>query len=86
MYEFKIVAQDVDSELDSGFNIEFDRSYDVRFEKLPITNQAAQEAIQQGYNWFPTTDMIMDFGENEVVGYAYFDEDTGEYVDSQLVK
>lgn len=75
---YKIIAQDVDSEKDCGFNVEFDRSYSIQGE-WPITNDAAIKAIEDAYDWYPTNDMNMDLEEGQRVGYLYVDED-GEYI------
>jgi len=49
--EYPIVAEDVDSEEDSGFNVRFDRPYNILKEKLPLTSDAATRAIEAAYTW-----------------------------------
>lgn len=70
---YDIVAVDTDSEQDCGFTIDFDRQYNVIQEPFPITERSAILAVDEAYNWFPTTDQIMQLDEGQTVGKATFE-------------
>lgn len=82
--EFDIVAQDVDSEQDCGFNVRFDRPYSM-FEEWPVAEDAVAKAVGDAYNWYPTSEMNMALDEGQVVGRLIVDEN-GEYVRTELVE
>jgi hypothetical protein len=73
MMKYELVAQDVDSEKDCGFNLKFDKPYNLH-QGFPVKEIAAQRAIEEAYNWYPTAEMNMELEEGETVGYAFFDE------------
>jgi hypothetical protein len=64
---YPIIAVETHSKKDCGFTVKFDRPYLIT-EKLPISEEAADKAIQDAYDWIPLLDSIVALNENQQVG------------------
>lgn len=48
---YSIVAVETDGDEDSGFTVKFDRLYDIRNERFPVSSNAATRAVEDAYDW-----------------------------------
>ena len=82
--KYEIIAIDTNSELDCGFTVKFEKARDIYLEGMPFHHGVAIKAVEDAYDWFPTTKQIMEFDEGEWVGYVHVDEE-GNYIKSECV-
>lgn len=82
--KYEIVAVETDSQRDCGFTVKFKNARNVLVDGFPFDEDAMLQAIDDAYDHYPLLEDIMDFGEEECIGYLYVNDD-GEYIKTEML-